>query len=315
MAVNPDEIDTSVPTSSIDWNDPVAVAKARGDNAGAEEEEPEEPEEEEEPEEPEEEAAPEEPKAKKGKEPMIPKSRFDAKNKQLKDLEARLAQLEAQEQKQVATKKQTDRIDEIDTEITGLNKRMTQAILDNDADKVSEIQGQIHKLNREAVRLEMSQGKEESTAAIREQLKYDLLIDQLEDTYDVLNQNSDSYDQDLIEEVLDLRDAYMAGPKKMSASQALLKAVNLLVPKPAAEEPAAQKPPVDKKAAKAAARKKAALEKSVAISKKQPPSSDNIGVDADKGGLAKDPDPKRLTPKDLANLPLETLKRMRGDFA
>ena len=53
----------------------------------------------------------------------------------------------------------------------------------------------------------------------------------------------------------------------------------------------------------------------MATSKKQPPSSEKIGMDADKGGLTKDPDPKRLTPKDLANLPLETLKRMRGDFA
>lgn len=258
------------------------------------------------------------------KEPMLPKHRYDQQVAKTKALEAELEAERAarkQEENQVKTDERTAAID---AELDQLDAKLIEAIADNRSEDASRIRKDMRRLDRELVELEIQQGQSQSTDAIRESIRLDMVIDDVQKAHEQLNEMSEAFDKDLADDVVQLqRDLEASG--NYSPSKALLRAVELLIPEVA--EPVKDITPPDdstdsdaaaKRVAeaerKAAERKSAAVEKAVQTAEQQPASLSNTGTDSDSNGMQGLPQASKLNDKDFAALPEETLKRMRGDY-
>ena len=124
----------------------------------------------------------------------------------------------------------------------------------------------------------------------------------------MLDPRSEDYDKDLIERVQELRYGLQQSGR-YTPTQALIQALSYVLPADTVSEPT--EPPVEA----GNKRQEQALKKAVDSAKKQPASAKDVGLDSDKAGMKGDIDPSKLTVEDLENLPMETLRRLRGDFA
>lgn len=306
------------------------LLRLRGDDVDAEDEEQEAAEEaaeeegaEEDAEEAQEEAAEDEaepgeepaPKPKpKAKEPMLPKSRYDAKAKQVRELEARLKALEEAAKPAPQPPREDPRVkqrEELGGKLEALDDQINDALLDGDKAKAKELRKQARDLERQLFKSELEETSEVTRARTLEEVKLDLLIDQVEERIPALNPKDDAYDPDLMNEVQALRADFLRAGH--SPTQALVKAIRYTVPEASRR---ATEVPSDEDAgtAKRAERREAAVKKAVEASTKTPPKLKNVGEDSNKRGVSGKINPARLTEKDFSALPETTLKRLRGDY-
>lgn len=258
----------------------------------------------------------EEPKSKKH---FIPKSRYDSVAQRNKELQARLDALESEQATEAQQQARSDREKELNDQIDSLDEKINEALLDGEAEEATKLRREQRAVERELFKLESTETSKSEANNMREQMRLDLTIDQIEADFPQLNPKDEkAFDQALVDQIQELREAYDA-TGKYSPSQSLLKAVQMFVKdEPAAEDiDAGDEPPAKpKKNAKevVAKRKKKAVEKAVDAAKKQPPNTDDVGEDSDKGGITKEIDPSRLSEADFDKLPAETLRRLRGDY-
>jgi hypothetical protein len=245
------------------------------------------------------------------KEYMIPKSRYDTQAQRNRELQARIAELEAHQQTQQTEKQRQEQQNEFEAKearIDELEVQINEAILDADAKTAAALRKEQRQLENDLFESRISQASQETTTVAREQARLDLTIDQLETTVPQLNPNSgDVYDKQLVREIQEMRAGYEA-LGSYTPTEALLKAVNNFIDfNPADLEAAPESQPEGE-------RKGKALKKAVSAAKKQPPKTSDNGDDSDKAGIRDDIDPRGLSLKDLDNLPEDTLRRLRGDF-
>jgi hypothetical protein len=317
----------------IDWDDPEAVAAARGDvEPDADPKDPDEdpkskdkdPDPDPEPEpEPKDKYPDEDPKSKdsdpKGQDsddPMLPKSRYDSVKARLdeqmeanKELAQRLEAAQAPKQQGESAE---DRLKVLEDATEALDTQIAEALADGDKELGAALRSEQRRLEREAFRLEMKQESLQSSDTAVEQVRLDLTIDQVEEMYPQLDPNSEDYDKALLQEVQETRGAFMA-LGSYTPTQALLKAVKLHAPiAPAAAE--ADPEPTSKKDEVEQQRRKKALKTSTKAAAAQPPSLDGVGDDADAAGIVDNIDTSKLTLADLDKMPIEQLQKLRGDF-
>lgn len=240
----------------------------------------------------------------KEKEPMLPKSRYDsikAKNKALQERLAKFdAEAKAKEDKAIASDINTKqaRIDELDDEIN-------DALLDSDKALAKRLRKEQRTLEAEILQAEFDKKTRVITDEARESIRLDMTLDSIEEAFPSLNPDDpENYSQELVDLVKELRDGFM-GTGKYSPTDALLTAVNHILGDPAAT--------IVDKPVKNVSRRKTAVKKAVDAANRQAPNTSGIGNDGDSGGISEIPNANRLTDADLDSLPLETLKRMRGD--
>ena len=286
------------------------VAEAEEEEPAAEEEVVEEAEEAEEPEaeleeteeaeEPEEEPVVAEKPAKKT---MVPKARLDEVLAKQKALQKQLDEINA------ANEKSAEAPDAYDFDAKEVEYQ--NMVLDGETDKAVALRREIRKAEREQLEFEMRQEMNQTVTQDRQMTALQQAANAMEDAYPIFDRNSEVYNEDVTNEVVELRDAFMM--KGYEAVDALSKAVKYVVKDHDLDQTQESAPSLAGQAQKTdeVARKRAQVTRKLRVADSQPPelpgeSSSNHGE--------KGVDLSTLTEDEFAALPEATLKRLRGDI-
>ena len=183
--------------------------------------------------------------------------------------------------------------------------------MDGETDKAVAIRREIRKAEREQLEYEMRQEMSQTVNQDRQMTALQQAANAMEDAYPVFDSNSEVFDQDMTNEVVELRDAFIM--KGYEAVDALSKAVKYVVKDHDLDQAQESAPSLAGKAQKTdeVAKKRAEVSKKLRAAEAQPPelpgeSSSNHGE--------KGIDLSTLTEDEFAALPEATLKRLRGDI-
>lgn len=234
---------------------------------------------------------------------MIPKSRYDA-------VMARLKALEAQSQQPQQQPEPVEQAPDLDSQLAEIDAQIADAVKDGDGEKAAALMRQSRMLQMEMMQQQLSQVQTTATTASRESIKYDALVDAVEQLLPEVNpDNADTYDDGLVMQISELKDAFERQGK--SPSEALRRALNYVKPgwdqPPVAQEPS----PSPVKETKPAPRQ-TDVRKNLDAAKSQPPRMDS-GENSDVAGLKGKIDVFKLPDKDFESLTEEQLAELRGD--
>lgn len=250
-------------------------------------------------------------KDKEASEPHIPKSRFDdavrRERERAEAAERRIAEIEQSSQRI----SRTEDIAQLEQQVRAYRVEERKALVAGDDAKAAEFGSHADALNRQ---IAVEQARDMSSAAkeqAREEIRWDLTLEQVENDFPTLNPEAEEFDQDTVDDVVDKMNGYMQR-ERLTRSKALLKAVAYVTKRDSAEAPekkggiAASAPGADRKAA--------AVAKNLDAASRQPASSKKVGADSDKHGQTKGtPDAADMTFEEFSALPESTKAQMRGD--
>ena len=254
---------------------------------------------------------------------LIPKPRFDeaiGKERQRAEAaERRAAELEAA----AAKNAQTLDIQKSIADVAELRKQERKALLDGNDAKAAEVSMQADALNRKIAIAESGAMTAEAKEQALEDMRFDLTLERMEEKYAQLVPGSETYDQDLVDDILDKQRGLIERlhlPPSKALAQAVEHVMRRVAPAPAA---GADDADADGKgaaaglaAAKADERKSAAVAKNLAAAAAQPGSLKDAGLDSDKAGQTKPlPSVNDMTYEEFNALPEATRAKMRGDFS
>lgn len=238
-------------------------------------------------------------------------------------LEAERGRREALEQ-QLSKFQQGQQVAATNDEITQLEDKLiskeaeyNKAVTDGEVDKANTLMREIRMLDRDIGSKRLTMDIQAAEARAVERVRYDTLVERMEEAYPQLNPEHDDFDKAKTAEVLELKAAYQA--TGYTPSQALQKAIKLVMPpKTKAQEVAAEATPrvsaEDAAKAKAEARALEQRKKNADVAGKQPPATSKVGQDHDKlGGQISAKDVLKMSQEDFMKLDDKTLAAMRGD--
>lgn len=309
--------------STMDRGDSIEAPKAEApvEEPVEEKVEDKEPEPAEEPEE-EPEAKDEEPEEKprdeKGRfEAKIPKSRFDeavGKEREAREAaERRAAELERQLRTQEAQQAQTAQVEEIENQITELEAKHAELLLDGNSKEAAAVMKQIRLAERQIARAEADATANARIVQTLEAKTFDAVVARIEADHPQFNPESENYDADLVELVLTKQQTLMRS-QGLAPSAAMEKAAKEVAER-FLKADAPKEDPKGLAAAKAAEDRKAAqLAKNLDTAKKQPASMKEVGLDSDKAGKTSEVDVMSMSADEFAALPEATKAKLRGDY-
>ena len=241
--------------------------------------------------------------SKSSKKQMVPKARLDEVLAKQKALQKQLDEMTAQNEKSAEA---PDAYDFDSKEVEYQNM-----VLDGETEKAVALRREIRKAERAQLEFEMRQEMNQTVSKDRQMTALQNAAAAMEEAYPVFDSNSDVFDQEITNEVVDLRDAFIL--KGYDAVDALSKAVKYVVKDHDLDQAQESVPSLAGKAQKTdeLARKRAQVSKKLRAAEAQPPelpgeSSSNHG---DKGF-----DLSSMTEEEFAALPEATLRRIRGDI-
>ena len=241
--------------------------------------------------------------SKSSKKQMVPKARLDEVLAKQKALQKQLDEMTAQNEKSAEA---PDAYDFDSKEVEYQNM-----VLDGETEKAVALRREIRKAERAQLEFEMRQEMNQTVSKDRQMTALQNAAAAMEEAYPVFDSNSDVFDQEITNEVIDLRDAFIL--KGYDAVDALSKAVKYVVKDHDLDQAQESVPSLAGKAQKTdeLARKRAQVSKKLRAAEAQPPelpgeSSSNHG---DKGF-----DLSSMTEEEFAALPEATLRRIRGDI-
>ena len=242
---------------------------------------------------------PEEPVEAKKQSPMVPKSRLDEVLAKQKALQKQLDEQAAQQAEVQAEAPQY--------EFEAKEAEYQQLVLDGEADKATALRTEIRNAEREQMMFEVQQKMGQTVQQSQEAIQLQTTANLIQEQYPILDENSQEYNKDMADEVIDLRDAFIV--QGYQAADALTKATKYVVgtntPEPAQAPAPKQQAAVEQK------KKKATVKKKIAASQSQPPDLQGQGnAERGEGTL----DVNALSEDEFNALPEETLRRLRGDF-
>lgn len=251
------------------------------------------------------------------KDAKIPKARFDeavGKERDAREAaERRAAELERQLAERSQKVAQDAQVEELETKIVGLEKQHAALLLDGEAEKAAAVMRDIRHAERAIARAEVRQESQVTTANTLESERLDLAIAQLEAEHPLLNPQSETFNEPLVNFILAEQQRLMRS-EGLPPSKAIVRAATAILadfgPKP---EPAKDDPKGLSKAGEE--RKAAQVQKNLETQKKQPASLKEVGLDSDKAGQSGPlPDVSKMTQDEFAALPESTKAKLRGDF-
>lgn len=202
--------------------------------------------------------------------------------------------------------KEEPKVDVID--LDKLEGDYMAAVSAGEHDKALLIRKQIRTEERRQYTEDATKAATRAAGTTTENDKVDAIIAKAEKDFPILNDKSDEYDPEVVEDVLALQKGYMAN-KKMSASAALVKAIDKVTKQIVKE--VAEEEKTETKEEKAARLKKESVQKNVNAAKKTPPKAT--------GGDKADPDTEKkiedMTDEEIDALPKSKLRELRGDAA
>jgi len=240
---------------------------------------------------------------KAAKKPMVPKARLDEVLAKQKALQKQLDEINAANEKAEEAPESYD-FDAKEVEYQNM-------VLDGETDKAVALRREIRKAEREQLEYEMRQEMSQTVNQDRQMTALQQAANAMEDAYPVFDRNSDDFNEDMTNEVVELRDAFMM--KGYEAVDALSKAVKYVVKDHDLDQAQESAPSLAGKAQKSdeLAKKRAQVSKKLKAAEAQPPelpgeSSSNHGEKA--------LDLSSMTEEEFDALPEATLKRLRGDI-
>lgn len=234
--------------------------------------------------------------------PKIPKDRFDEVNERMKKAERELAEM--REKLQQREEKAHAEPEPEPYDYATKEQEAADALLEGDTEKYSRLQSEIRAALREETLREAKQLAQNSAQETRETLTFEETAAKLENQYPQFNIESDSYDEAMRTEMLELYVGY-ARSGSYSRAEALEKAAaqtariyRLNEPAPAAED--------DSKVVNI---RKTDVKKKVAAQKSQPPIMDSESGGRDEPRV----DINNMSDEEFESLPESKLRQLRGD--
>ena len=238
---------------------------------------------------------------------MVPKSRLDEVLAKQKALQKQLDDMKA------AQEVQENAPDDYD--FAAKEVEYQTLVLDGESEKAAALRQEMRKAEREQIAYEMRQEMTQTVAQSQQATALQSAAAELEANFPVFDQNSEVYNAEYTQEVIELRDAFMT--QGFGAVDALSKAANFVIKSNDLAETtsdtesalASTKAPTGN--ADEVAKKRAQVSKKLKAAEAQPPelpgeSSANRGE--------KTLDVASMTEEEFAALPEATLKRLRGDI-
>lgn len=246
-------------------------------------------------------------------ETSIPKSRFDdavrRERERAEVAERRLAEIE-QQRRQVT--RGAD-ITKLEDDVKELRAKERKALIAGDDKQAAELSEQADRLNRQIAIEQARDMTAQAKESAREEIRWDMTVENIEKQYPALDEASGEFDQDLSDDVIDAMNGIIQR-ERLPRSQALVKAVARVMDrvKPAEKEAEAKGL---RSAGKEEDRKEAAVKKNLDAASRQPASTKRAGADSDKHGqTAEVPSASDMTFEEFSALPDSTRAKMRGDF-
>ncbi len=238
---------------------------------------------------------------------MVPKSRLDEVLAKQKALQKQLDDMKA------AQEVQENAPDDYD--FAAKEVEYQTLVLDGESDKAAALRQEMRKAEKEQMAYEMRQEMTQTVAQSQQATALQTAAADLEANFPVFDQNSEVYNAEYTQEVIDLRDAFIT--QGFGAVDALSKAANFVIKSNDLAETtldtesalASTKAPTGN--ADEVAKKRAQVSKKLKAAEAQPPelpgeSSANRGE--------KTLDVASMTEEEFSALPEATLKRLRGDI-
>jgi len=193
-----------------------------------------------------------------------------------------------------------------------LEKKYTQELADGEIEKAAAIMQQIRKTEREMNEAKSDMKIHAAEVRATERARYNTTLDRVESAFPTLNPDHEDFDQEVMAEVVELKDAYQL--KGFTPTVALQKAVKALVePRTTRQEIATSTKPQVTARDVAAERRADAVGKTSRAVAKAPPSLANTGTDSGKMGGVSAASVMSMSQKEFSKLSDEELSRMRGD--
>lgn len=251
-------------------------------------------------------------------EAKIPKSRFDeavGKEREAREAaERRAAEAERRLQEGQAAQVRTDQIEAIEADISALEQKHADLLLDGNAKEAAAVMKEIRMAERKIARAEADAVADQRVTRTIEAQKFDTVVARIEADYPEFNPDSEKYDTDLVSLVL-AKQASLVRSEGLSPSVAMERAAKDVAGRFLKVEEG--KPEPDKKGlgnTQAADRKQEQVAKNLEAQQRQPASMKDAGIDSDKAGKTSDIDVSKMSADELAALPEATRQRLRGDF-
>jgi len=243
------------------------------------------------------------PEVKPVKKPMVPKARLDEVLAKQKALQKQLDEIEASKQKAEEAPEAYD-FDVKELEYQNM-------VLDGETEKAVALRREIRKAERGALEYEMRQEMNQTVNQDRQMTALQQAANAMEEAYPVFNQNSGEYNEDMTNEVVELRDAFIM--KGYEAVDALSKAVKYVVKDHDLDQTEQPAPSLAGTAPKSdeLAKKRAQVSKKLKAADAQPPElpGESSAAKGEKGW-----DVAAMTEEEFDALPEATLRRLRGDI-
>jgi len=245
------------------------------------------------------------------KENRIPQSRVDEITRKNREAIAKkdeeITNLKAAAER---VKVNTD-LEKVRTDIADLEDKYDSLLEDGKMKEAKEVRRQIRDLQDVYQRSLAVLSTESSTSRAIEQMRYDNALALLEQKHSVLNPDTDDFDTEVVEEIMDVLHGLQRNG--VAKADALRRAVKYVIGE--AKEKELSKEDKEKADALRKERVEGAVKKGLDANGKQPADTTKVGLDSDKGG-AKDQkiDVMKLTQAQFAKLDEETLSSLRGDI-
>lgn len=258
---------------------------------------------------------PEEKGAKGRRDTRIPLKRHEqllAKERtQREALERQLAQYQ-NGQKVVEANEQLTKMED---KILGMEKEYNKLLADGEIDKATALMSEIRRAERSISDAKIEQREQIIESRAREAARYDIVLERIQESYPVLSEDAEEYDEAVVQDVADLKMVYQR--RGMPPSKALQEAVKKLLGQSGRDQRTATDvaPRVSEKDV-AAERRKLAVGKAADAVRRTPPNTKDIGMDSDKAGGGLSPkDVMAMSQDDFSKLTEDQLAKMRGDIA
>jgi hypothetical protein len=246
---------------------------------------------------------------------MVPHARMkEAVEKERKAREKTEAELKEAREKLDSANRGVD-LKKLATEIEELDEALDKAIADGNAVEKKRLRGEIREKQMTLARAEAAALSAQATAMAVERVRYDALVERLEKEHPAMNPEHEDYDEEIVKEIVELKEAYEA--KGESSSDALKKAAKYVLrtapveKKDEVEEESEEDTEAKKKAEEE--RRAAAVKKAQEAKGRQPASVDKGGKSSDKSGGGMKGNVDKLSDEEFDKLDPKEIARLRGD--
>ena len=256
----------------------------------------------------------------------VPKFRLDAATararkaeKEADELRKQLAEKEAaKDTKDDKAEKTPDELHE--ERLADIDSRIAEAMKDGDTTEIAKLMKESRAAEREFMKnqndAKISESSNMTAAQVKETNLLNSILDQLEEQFPMFDENSDDFNDEANADVLKVQKGLIAMGE--SASDALIEAVNLVLPKygysTEEEDKGGKADKGDKDGKGGKEDKQKGVKRNLDAAKRTPPDMDDAGEDSDSAGAESDlPNILDLTDAEYDALPEATKKAMRGD--